>query len=87
MSKDIINRVNIIADYIIETKDTIRKTAKIFNLSKSTIHKDIKDRLIEIDKIKYLKIKKIMDEHIRTRHIKGGESTRKLFLQKKHVTL
>ena len=87
MSEDIIKRVNIIANHIIKTKDTIRKTAKIYNISKSTVHKDIKDRLIDIDKIKYLKIKKIMDEHIRTRHIKGGESTRRLFLQKKHVTL
>lgn len=87
MSKDIINRVNIIADYIIETKDTIRESAKKFNISKSTVHKDIKDRLIIIDKIKYKKIKKIMDEHIKIRHIKGGESTRQLFLRKKNVNL
>ena len=87
MSKDIIKRVNIIADYIIETKKTIRETAKIFNISKSTVHKDIKDRLIEIDNNKYKKIQKIMNEHIKMRHIKGGESTRLLFLRKKHVTL
>ncbi len=87
MSKDIIQRVNNIADHIINTKDTIRKTAKIFNVSKSTVHKDIKDRLIIIDTKKYHKIKKIMDEHIETRHIKGGESTRQLFLRKKHVIL
>ncbi len=87
MSKDIINRVNIIADYIIETKDTIRESAKKFNISKSTVHKDIKDRLLIIDKIKYKKIKKIMDEHIKIRHIKGGESTRQLFLRKKNVNL
>ena len=87
MSKDIINRVNIIADYIIETKDTIRESAKKFNISKSTVHKYIKDRLIIIDKIKYKKIKKIMDEHIKIRHIKGGESTRQLFLRKKNVNL
>ena len=87
MSKDIIQRVNNIADHIINTKDTIRKTAKIFNVSKSTVHKDIKDRLIIIDTKKHHKIKKIMDEHIETRHIKGGESTRQLFLRKKHVIL
>ena len=87
MSKEIVNRVNIIADHIIETKDTIRKSAKKFNISKSTVHKDIKDRLIIIDKNKYKKIKKIMEEHLKTRHIKGGESTRQLFLRKKNVTL
>ena len=83
MSKDIIERVNNIANHILNTKDTIRKTAQIFGVSKSTVHKDLKERLILIDKNKYLRIQKIMDEHIETRHIKGGESTRQLFLRKK----
>ena len=87
MSKDIIKRVDNIANHIIKTKDTIRKTAEIFKVSKSTVHKDMKDRLKKIDNIKYLKIKKIMNEHIETRHIKGGESTRQLFLRKKQVIL
>ena len=87
LSKDIIKRVDDIANLIIKTKDTIRKTAKIFKVSKSTVHKDMKDRLKELDNIKYLKIKKIMNEHIETRHIKGGESTRQLFLRKKQVIL
>ena len=83
MNKNIIKRVNDVADYIIETKQTIRETAKIFNVSKSTIHKDLKERLSKIDKNKYQKIKKIMDNHLETRHLKGGESTRQLFLRKK----
>ena len=87
MSKDIIKRVDNIANHIIETKDTLRKTAKIFKVSKSTVHKDMKERLKKIDSQKYFKIKKIMNEHIETRHIKGGESTRQLFLRKKQVTL
>ena len=87
MNKEIIKRVNDIADYIINTKDTIRKTAKVFKVSKSTVHKDMKDRLKILNIKKYHKIKKIMNEHIETRHIKGGESTRQLFLRKKQVTL
>ena len=87
MSKDIIKRVNDIANYIIKTKDTLRKTAKIYKVSKSTVHKDMKDRLKEIDIKKYQKIQKIMNEHFETRHIKGGESTRRLFLRKKQVIL
>lgn len=87
MDKIIIKRVNNIADYIIDTKDTIRNTAKIFKVSKSTVHKDIQERLYEIDIDKYNKIKTIMNEHIETRHIKGGESTRQLFLRKRQVTL
>lgn len=87
MDKIIIKRVNNIADYIIDTKDTIRNTAKIFKVSKSTVHKDIQERLYEINIDKYNKIKTIMNEHIETRHIKGGESTRQLFLRKRQVTL
>lgn len=87
MSKEIINRVKEIANHIISTDDTIRRTALLFNVSKSTVHKDLKDRLIEIDKDKYMKIKKIMNRHIETRHILGGESTRQLFLNKKKIKL
>ncbi len=87
MNKYIIKRVNDIANHIINTNDTIRDTAKKFNVSKSTVHKDIQDRLLEIDINKYQKIKKIMQQHIETRHIKGGESTRQLFLRKRQVTL
>ena len=87
MSANIIKRVIDIANHIIDTKDTIRQTAKKFNISKSTVHKDLQERLSKIDITKYNVIKKIMDEHIKTRHIKGGESTRQLFLRKKQVTL
>lgn len=87
MSKIIFKRVNDIADYIIDTKDTIRNAAKLFKVSKSTVHKDINERLYEIDINKYKTIKKIMEEHIESRHIKGGESTRQLFLRKKRLSL
>ena len=87
MNKNIIKRVNDIADYIIKTKNTIRQTAIIFNVSKSTVHKDMQERLYLVNINKYNKVKKIMNEHIETRHIKGGESTRQLFLRKKEVIL
>ena len=87
MSAYIIKRVLEIANHIIDTKDTIRETAKKFNISKSTVHKDLQERLSQIDINKYNVVKKIMDEHIETRHIKGGESTRQLFLKKRQVTL
>ena len=87
MNKYIIKRVNDIADYIIDTKKTIRDTAKVFKVSKSTVHKDINERLYIINIDKYNSVKKIMCEHIEMRHIKGGESTRKLFLIKRGLTL
>ena len=87
MSAYIIKRVLNIANHIIDTKETIRETAKKFNISKSTVHKDLQERLYQIDINKYNIIKQIMNEHIETRHIKGGESTRQLFERKKQVTL
>ena len=87
MNSYIIKRVINVSDHIIDTKDTIRETAKKFNISKSTVHKDIQERLSQIDVIKYNIVKEILNEHIETRHIKGGESTRQLFLKIKQVTL
>ncbi len=87
MSNDIMKRVIDVANHIITTKDTIRKTATIFNISKSTVHKDIQERLASIDTNKYKQVKEIMAEHLETRHLLGGESTRQLFLRKKQITL
>ena len=87
MNTQITKRVIDVADHIIATKDTIRETAKKFDISKSTIHKDLQERLTKLDIKKYQIIKEILTEHIETRHIKGGESTRQLFLRKKQVRL
>ena len=87
MNKNINKRVIDIANHIILTKDTIRKTAVIFNVSKSTVHKDIGERLMTLDISKYQEVKKIMLNHLETRHLLGGESTRQLFLRKKQITL
>ena len=87
MDKKIIKRVIDIANHIIDTEDTIRKTALIFKISKSTVHKDLHERLMLIDKDKYEEVQKIMTNHIKIRHINGGESTRQLFLRKKQLTL
>ncbi len=87
MSTQIIKRVIEVADHIIATKETIRETAKKFQISKSTIHKDLQERLNQIDINKYKIIKEILNEHLETRHLKGGESTRQLFLRKRQVIL
>ena len=87
MNKNINKRVIDIANHIILTKDTIRKTAVIFNVSKSTVHKDIGERLMTLDINKYQEVKKIMLNHLETRHLLGGESTKQLFLRKKQITL
>lgn len=80
MRKSLVDRVNACADYIIETKNTIRQTAKEFNVSKSTVHKDIQERLKEIDSEKFEKVKEIFESHIKIRHIRGGQSTKEKYL-------
>ena len=72
-------RVKEIADYIIETNSTIREAAKVFRISKSTVHKDLSERLIKIDKEKYKKIEEIFAYHLSIRHLNGGESTKRKY--------
>ena len=81
MENDIIKRVIAEAEYMIDTGDTLREIAKVFKVSKSTVHKDLKDRLKKIDDELYVKIQKILKYHIDIRHIKGGESTKKKYLK------
>ena len=69
------------ADYILKTGYTIREVAKYFNISKSTVHKDLHERLFNIDKIKYDKVDKILKYNLNIRHIRGGESTKKKYLK------
>lgn len=83
MNKNIINRVIEESNYIVKTKDTIRNIAKVFNVSKSTVHKDLKDRLFEIDVDLYNKVSNILKYHLEVRHIRGGNATKNKFLNKK----
>ena len=86
MNKKIVMRVKELADYIIDTKTTIREVAKRYNISKSTVHKDLTERLLEIDVEKYKQVDDIFKKHLEIRHIKGGESTRKKYLRLKQET-
>lgn len=83
MDKNIILRVIDESKYIIETKDTVREIAKVFNVSKSTVHKDLKERLLEIDSEMYNKVSNILKYHLEIRHIRGGNATKYKFLSKK----
>ena len=82
MNKNIINRVLKESKYIIDKDKTIREIASIFKVSKSTVHKDLNERLKLLDKNTYLDVKQIFNKHIDNRHIKGGESTKKKYLEK-----
>lgn len=82
MNKNIINRVLKESKYIIDKDKTIREIASTFKVSKSTVHKDLNERLKLLDKNTYLDVKQIFNKHIDNRHIKGGESTKKKYLEK-----
>ena len=65
-----------------ENKCTVREAAKAFELSKSTLHKDLSERLPEINKQLYLRIKDILDFNLAERHLRGGEATKKKYNEK-----
>ena len=79
MNSEIEKRVLDEAFNILKTDKTIRQIAKEGGISKSTVHKDLHDRLKILDDIVYDKVNKIMQKHIQIRHIRGGESTRKKY--------
>lgn len=81
IKKDIADRVFEESTYMINTGKTVREIAKEFKISKSTVHKDLHERLKDLDKNLYNKIEKIMKAHIAIRHIRGGEATRLKYAQ------
>ena len=78
-------RVLTLADYIITTNSTVRAAAKKFKVSKSTVHKDVSQRLQALDPILYQEVKEILDLNKSERHIRGGMATRKKYLEKKQT--
>ena len=68
-----------LAHYIIDSKDTVRGTAKKFGISKSTVHKDLSQRLEKINSELFKQVREILDENKAERHIRGGMATKKKY--------
>ena len=68
-----------LAHYLIENRTTVRTAAKKFGVSKSTVHKDLSERLPLYDRPLYLQVKAVMEENKAQRHIRGGLATRKKY--------
>ena len=79
MREDILERVILEARYIATTGATVRATAKVFLSSKSTVHKDVTERLMQIDKTLYNKVQKSLKKNLAERHIRGGEATKQKY--------
>ena len=76
-------RATKLAQYIINSKDTVKKKKKKFGISKSTVHKDVSERLKKINPSLAIQVRKILDKNKEERHIRGGMAT-KLKYSKMH---
>lgn len=79
MNSNIEKRIKREAVYIVESGATVRETAKLFNVGKSTVHKDVTLRLKKLDYALYLKVRKVLDVNLSERHIRGGIATRRKY--------
>lgn len=73
-------RVLAVSKYIIETGCTVRTAAKVFGVSKSTIHKDVSERLPKISSVLYDKTKLVLEKNKKERHLRGGLATKMKYL-------
>lgn len=76
-----------VAQYIIETEDTVRGAAKKFGISKSSIHKDVSQRLLKINYPLAMEVRKVLDKNKAERHIRGGMATKLKYSHEKEEGL
>ena len=75
-------RCEILGEYIIKSGATVREAAKYFSVSKSTVHKDVTERLYIENRQLYKKVKIVLDKNKAERHLRGGEATKQKYLLK-----
>ena len=76
-----------IANYIIECNATVRQTAKTFGVSKSTVHKDVTDRLMQINPALAKQARQVLDVNKSERHIRGGMATKEKYLHRQQTEI
>ena len=79
MGDELTKRVIVSAEYIAATGATVRAAAEKFSVSKSTVHKDVSERLKFIDDALYKKVRKVLDINLKERHVRGGEATKRKY--------
>ena len=80
MQEHIRERVLTLSNYIIESGATVRQTASRYGISKSTVHKDVAERLAAVSPSLFIQVREILDRNKSERHIRGGEATRRKYL-------
>ena len=76
-------RCEMLAEYLVENNATVRSAAEHFNISKSTVHKDITSVLARVNPALYALAKRVLDNNKSERHLRGGEATRQKYLSKR----
>lgn len=79
MQEYIRKRVLEICEYILESTDTVRQTAQVFGVSKSTVHKDMTERLPIINKELANQVREVLEKNKAERHLRGGEATKRKY--------
>lgn len=79
MKTQTVDRAVILGEYIIETGATVRACAKVFKISKSTVHKDVTERLQRDNPQLYKEVKRVLEKNKQERHIRGGMATRRKY--------
>lgn len=72
-------RAVVLGEYIVNTGATVRAAAKVFKISKSTVHKDVTERLFFIDRELYYRVEAVLQKNKSERHIRGGMATRRKY--------
>lgn len=86
MKGNVESRAVELGEYIATTKATVRLAAKKYNISKSTVHKDVSERLKAINPSLYAKVRKVLDTNKEQRHIRGGIATKEKYLNQSKKT-
>ena len=79
-------RACILGEYIFENGATVRQAAKKYNVSKSTVHKDVTEKLLYQNPALAEKVRTVLDKNKAERHMRGGEATKQTYIQKKPFT-
>ena len=74
----------VLGEYLLEHSATVREAARVFGISKSTVHKDVTQTLKNINKSLYLDVKSVLEKNKEERHIRGGEATKKKYQHEYH---
>ena len=84
MTDTIDERARELGQYVLETGATVRAAAERFGVSKSTVHKDLTQRLERADRLLWLRVREVLDRNKAQRHLRGGEATRRKYQRAKN---